>query len=449
MMRRLLGQTLACLAVLSAVATAQAAVRVTGVAFDSVSGRPLSNALVALGPKRATADSTGRFSLDSVAPGTYRATMQHDMLDALGLVEISTSVTIGEGPAELQISTPSPATIWRRVCRSESPGDSGLVFGIVRDESYKPIANATVTISWRELRPMGRSVSQKGWKLEIRSGPDGSYVACGAPLGTGVTLAAAQDTVAFADVSLMLTDRASVRRQDLTVVDPRDSLAVGTIRGAVTIDYKPVANAVVAVDGIADVRTSANGSFFLTGVRAGTRQVNVNAIGFVPESRIVEVVAGQVTDLSITLGKVTILDSVLVTAATARTRLLDRFEDRRRTGLGYYRDSVQLALMTTWSAVFNGMTSVTIHSAGSSFSRINIGPSRGILPPCRAQVWVDRTRMDETDLASLRPSDIAAIEVYRPGQIPAELKVIGIGQPRPMAADNLCAVVVWTKRGTR
>lgn len=447
-MTRQLGRVLACLALQGAIASAQVVVRVSGSAFDSVSGRPLSNALIALGTRRTTADSAGRFTIDSVPLGTYRASMQHDALDALGLTEVSVSHVVADSTAELRIATPSSGTIWRRVCRSEPPRDSGLVFGIVRDRARKAIPDAEVVVSWLDLRTSGRSVSQKAWKLETRTNPDGSYVACGAPLGTGVMLAAARDSTAFADVSLMLTDRSSIIRQDLTVVEPRDSLAVGAVRGVVTNDSKPVPNAIIAMDGMPEVRTSTTGSFVIAGVRAGTRQLNLNAIGFTPEARVVEVVEGETVDVSITVGRVNVLDSVLVTAKTARTRLLDRFEDRRRTGLGYYRDSIKLGAMSTWSAVFNEMASVTIHKAGSFSAEIRIGPPKGILPPCRAEVWIDRIRRDESDLALFRPSDIAALEVYRPGQIPAELKATGIGQPKPRGADNKCAVVVWTKRGT-
>jgi hypothetical protein len=46
---------------------------------------------------------------------------------------------------------------------------------------------------------------------------------------------------------------------------------------------------------------------------------------------------------------------------------------------------------------------------------------------------------------ALRPSDIAAMEVYRPGELPMDLAaVLGL---HPMAKP--CAIVVWTKLGWR
>ena len=71
-------------------------VHVRGVTFDSLSGRPIPVAFVTLGSKSTMTDSIGRFEFDSIAPGTYRVTMQHDMLDSLGLGGVATSVVVSE-----------------------------------------------------------------------------------------------------------------------------------------------------------------------------------------------------------------------------------------------------------------------------------------------------------------------------------------------------------------
>src|SRR3954470_21772330 len=82
-------------------------VRVTGATFDSLSGRPLAAAFLTLGSKSTMADSTGRFSFDSVVPGTYRLTMQHDVLDSLGLSGIALTVPVTEGMQPIRVATPS------------------------------------------------------------------------------------------------------------------------------------------------------------------------------------------------------------------------------------------------------------------------------------------------------------------------------------------------------
>src|ERR1043165_9174909 len=51
------------------------AVRVTGVAFDSLGQSPLATAFVTLGSRSTMADTAGRFAFDSVAPGPYRVTL--------------------------------------------------------------------------------------------------------------------------------------------------------------------------------------------------------------------------------------------------------------------------------------------------------------------------------------------------------------------------------------
>src|SRR3954471_4730194 len=97
-------------------ARAQTLVRVTGTTFDSLSGRPLAVAFVTLGSKSTMSDSVGRFSFDSVAPGTYRLAMQHDVLDSLGIGGIAVSVDVKPGMGPVRLSTPSSRTMWRRVC---------------------------------------------------------------------------------------------------------------------------------------------------------------------------------------------------------------------------------------------------------------------------------------------------------------------------------------------
>jgi hypothetical protein len=409
-------------------------VRVTGVAFDSLSGRPLPVAFVTLGSKSAIADSLGRFAFDSAAPGTYRVTLQHDMLDSLGLSGIATTVTVAAGMAPLRVATPSVMTMWRRVCPGEAPPDSGFVFGTVLDAATRaPVGGAPIVASWVDIQAVGqRAVSGKEWRLASTTNADGSFLLCGVPLGTGVRLESSRDSVVATSLDLLLSRAAPVRRQDLSL--PTDRVR-GVVRGVVRSAGKPVGNARITIGSGADVRSAANGSFIAVGVPAGTQQADVSAIGYSEVKHIINVRANDTLDLSLELERIVVLDSVTVRGSVARTRLANQFAERARGPRGYIRDSLQLAKKQSFEGVFNTMASVTMQRP-RGLPTISMGAR------CpNAIVFVDRMRRDADQLVNMRPSDLAGLEVYRPGEMPSDLAtLLGL---RPEAPP--CAVVAWTK----
>jgi hypothetical protein len=417
-------------------AHAQTLVRVTGVTFDSLSGRPLPAAFVSLGSKSTTTDAIGRFQFDSITPGSYRLTMQHDILDSLGLSGIAMNVTVTEGMQPVRIATPSIMTMWRRVCRGEAPPDSGFMFGTVLDAATRaPVRGAPVSATWVELRGDGRAVSGKQLKLESATTDDGSFVLCGVPLGTGVRLTSSRDSVMATSLDLILSRAAPVRRQDLSLGDAR---ARGVVRGAVSSAGKPVPNARIYA-GSDSARTNASGQFIMPSVQAGTQQIEVQGIGFSPVTQIVNVPSGDTARVSFEIEKIVMLDSVTVRGSVIRQRLATQFDERKRRGIGYYKDSTQLAKYLAFEGIFNTMASVTMQRPGGR-------PVISVGRRCpNAPIFVDRMRTDADHLAALRPSDLAGLEVYRPGEMPSDLTtLLGLNPSSPP-----CAVVAWTKMGWR
>ena len=147
--------------------------------------------------------------------------------------------------------------------------------------------------------------------------------------------------------------------------------------------------------------------------------------------------------------RVVTLDSVLVRGSTVRAQQRADFEDRRRRGGGYFRDSTQLGKYLSLEGAFATMASVRTERVFGSGLSVVIGGSRarGIRQTggCRAVVIVDRVKTDFEQLNAIRPSDLAAIEVYRVNEMPMDLATQFGFNPfqRP------CAVVVWTKAGWR
>ena len=432
-MRRLL-----LVALLAPAVLAGQSVRVTGVTFDSLSGRPLAVAFVTLGSRSTMADSIGRFAFDSVTPGTYRVTMQHDLLDSLGLSGVATSVVVTEGMAPIRVATPSVMTMWRRVCRGEAPSDSGFVFGTVLDAATRaPVRGAPIIATWLELRSDGRAVGAKEYRLESATTDDGSFVLCGVPLGVGVRLHSARDSVAASSLDMLLSQAAPVRRQDLSLGDARSR---GTVRGSVLSAGKGVANARVTVGVTREVVTGSNGQFIVRNVVAGTQQIEVVGIGFAPVKKIVNVAADDTVNVSFEVERIVTLDSVTVRGSAIRQRFATQFDRRKNLGVGYIRDSLELAKHQSFEGVFGRMPSVMLQR---QIGRPTI--TVGIARNCSAAIFVDRMRTSVEHFLALRPSDLGGLEIYRAGELPSDLATLLLGDPM----KKPCAVVAWTKMGWR
>ena len=86
-----------------------ARVTVTGLAFDSLRGVPLANAFVTVAERSrsTTSDAKGRFTFDTLPPGTYTFAMQHAVFDSLGLSGATTRAVVTDGKALVTLALPS------------------------------------------------------------------------------------------------------------------------------------------------------------------------------------------------------------------------------------------------------------------------------------------------------------------------------------------------------
>ncbi|HTE45667.1 MAG TPA: carboxypeptidase regulatory-like domain-containing protein [Gemmatimonadaceae bacterium] len=419
-------------------------VTVHGIAFDSLRHTPLAHAFVALigTPRNAMTDARGRFTFDSVAPGTYRIALQDAHLDSIGLSGTSVAARVSDGRDTVRISIPSFARLWRVACGTDAPkADTGFVYGTVREAvTQRPLRDAVVTANWVAIGVDRARLGARAWHLEARTDSLGGYALCGVPPLDGVTLSAAVDSIAPIAVD-MPSMELRLQRVDLlvrggSVAGPL--LPHGAIAGRVTSgDDQPLSGARLAVAGLPEVRTGDDGRFILSGVPVGTHQVDVLAIGRSPTSRVVNVGANDTTTVELDLRSVTVLDSVRVTAHSVRSQRVADFEERRVLGFGHFVDSTELAKHATLSSVLAAMPSVRV-LPGSNSLRVRLPSVKGGL--CDAALWVDGQKVDAEAAGVLHPDDLAAIEVYpRVMTTPARFIVRTKGA--------FCgSVVVWTKR---
>jgi hypothetical protein len=312
----------------------------------------------------------------------------------------------------------------------------------VRDAaSETPVANSTIDATWVDLSAdKVAGIRQRRYRSQTRSDAHGSFGICGVPASVDVRVQASTDSASSGVIDLPPRD-VRVQRRDLSIakVSESDSTRRGVIVGMVTDGAgAPFPNARLVMDEVPEVRSGADGRFVIRNVPAGTRQVEVLSVGMTPVVSTVDVIAHDTAMLAIQLRKVTTLETVRVTASARTQQFFRAFDERRRSGLGYWLDSTMIAGRGTMSAVFGGFLSTQVRSDRAGRIRsVMVGT-----PSCAAVLWLDGVRqVDYSVLSDIYPEDLAAVEVYpRAGGLPAELSTV---------RSNCGAVAVWTKRGIK
>jgi hypothetical protein len=215
----------------------------------------------------------------------------------------------------------------------------------------------------------------------------------------------------------------------------------GTVR---SLDDKPLGGARVEapVNGAYTV-TQPDGTFRLDSVPTGTQLIVVRELGFEPVSATVNVTSRQPTDMSVALGPTAnILDPVLVTARRNSALEKNGFLQRQRAGLGTYitREEVDKRKPQFLTDLLTNVPGIRVVRTMSGTivrsDRINtiLGGGRGC-----TRLWVDgaewRMLMPGDIDAFISTRDVAGVEVYRPGQVPAQFS----------GFDECVTLVVWTQ----
>lgn len=421
-------------------ARAQRAVTVRGVAFDSVRGMPLRDALVAvIGLDSAVStDERGRFTIGNVPLGTRTFILQHPSLDSIGFRGFSRRYAIAEEPGEIRLALPSFTTLWKAVCGGEPPSDSGFIYGTISNVASKsPVARARVKVSWIVTTyDKARGVRQRRVYGDALTDANGNYAVCGVPASHWIRVDAdAPPAAGRADVppaELRLVRRDLLIGPDLTT----DSSSHGTILGLlVDQDGVPYSEARVVLDDSTEIRSRGDGGFAFRHIRAGTRQLEIMSIGMAPIVTTVDVHPGDSVSVRYTLRRVTALDVVHVTASRRGRKIAEGLEDRRRRGLGMQMDITQLQAHTSFRTVLNEFPGIRVVHNGADYT-IYVSDGRG--GQCPPEVWVDGAREALASLTLIHPRNVTAVEYYpRANMVPLEFR-------RNERLMTCGAILVWT-----
>ena len=420
---------------------------VRGVVFDSLRGRPLRNAFVTVSDGRAiSTDDRGRFRFDSLPLGTQTFTVQHAVLDSIGLSGLTARKTVVEGDNEVRLAVPSFRTVWGVACGDRRPpSDSGIVYGTVRSAGDgAPVADAAVELTWSDLLMDRRrhTIVERHYRIETRTNQTGGYAICGVALDLGLGLRATRDSSASGKIVLLPVDL-RVQRHDLVIgpIAP-DTSSRGAIAGIVTdASGQPLAGARVELDSTIQDRTNADGRFELRGIPAGTRQLHIAAIGARPADPIVDVSLGETSQIGVRLDKAVVLPGMVTSAPGDRMRrFAAEFAERRARGFGYSMDSTDIVRYDQFVDVLRSVPSLNV-TLGSSVLTLAVPDGKG--GTCPPRVMIDGAEAMFGHLLDLYPREVAGLEVYpRASHIPERFVPIGI-QPE-------CGMVlVWTKYGMK
>ena len=242
--------------------------------------------------------------------------------------------------------------------------------------------------------------------------------------------------------------------------------ATGALAGRVIADStsRPVAGAMIAIGETGrSAQSDSAGLFTAVGIPSGIHIVRVRALGFAPFEQRIRFDSGQRVDVDVAL---TVLPQTLAgvnVVARPVPSFLKDFDARRRTGMGRFLDTTDIApyansqLATLLSSRvpgvrqvrFGGRTALASSRGNASLKEIPGGDTMdrqlGAPRACYVQIVIDNItlyqgQVDEplfnADHVNLQA--IAAIEFYTVANRPSEFKRAGGGA---------CGtVVIWTKR---
>ena len=449
---------------------------VRGVVRDSIARAPLAGAWVQLAAadslerfvRTVASDSLGRFTIDSVPAGRYALGFFHPMLDSLGVEPTFRELRVnGSRSVRADLAIPSPARLHAAVCGPNATAGA-VVIGIVRDATGRdPAVGVTVLGEWMEYTFRSGGIGRSRPRRVAVTAANGWYSMCNVPSGGTIFLSASRgaDTTDLIEVSVAASGferrdmylgaaHAVARvdtmpRADLLVLPPRRMrLGDGRLRGVVlgADGNRPLAGALVRISDGPMARANERGEFTLTDAPAGTRMIEVRAVGYYPLRRAVDVVP-DAAPVRVTLSTFkAMLDTVKITAVRIADRFQSGFEERQRSGFGHFLTSDDIARRgaVEVSDVFKNLPGVRMYGGKifmrSAFKPGNMAANEEGNYACAPMFYVNGNPMFDLDPSALDAmmlaKNIRALEIYDEAFVPPQFQ---------QGMSGCGSIVIWTK----
>ncbi len=161
------------------------------------------------------------------------------------------------------------------------------------------------------------------------------------------------------------------------------------------------------------VRTDSAGHFLLAALPAGHSDIGFRRVAFEPVIVSLQIPSDDTTDVEVRLGGITpLLPAVVINDHVERSRVLEQFEARRKTGAGYFVTRADIErrhpnTLSEYMRMVPGVRIVTLDN-GRSALRFARNP-RGNCPP---QYFVDGIPASNFDIDEVLPGDVEGVELY-------------------------------------
>jgi carboxypeptidase family protein/carboxypeptidase-like protein/TonB-dependent receptor-like protein len=438
----------------AAVPTGTAAI--AGIVIDSLNGRYLAGADVIIegAKKTLVTDSVGKFIVDSLPPGTYQVGVFHPLLDTLGISLATKPFHIGaDSSSFVVLAVPSAATIIRRACPAMGPraqGRSAVIGHVTDPESLEPVSGADVSIAWTQIEA-SKEIGIRRTPRVLRDSTDaqGAFRICGLPGEMKATLQARKGGAVTAEIPISLGEQEPelfARTLLLSRADSGAKTGNASVSGRVILEGAPsnAGSRVELVGTGAIALTNENGEFTMRNLPSGSHVLLARHLGFGAETVPVDLSSREPKKVSIKLPKyVAMMDPVLVTAR--RVASLDKvgFNQRKRSGNGYYMGPEQIQKLHA-----NYLTDILrlVPSLRVSYTPDGevVTSSRGVTSLMGGGDCV-QYYVDDMPWMSASPGDInqfvngsevVGVEVYNGPGTPAQYS---------RSMQNCVTIVLWTK----
>jgi hypothetical protein len=467
-------RTLACAALALYAVRAGAQGSIAGTVYDSLSTRaPLANATVVLVERSryATTDARGHFQIDSVPDGHYTIGFMHPVLDSLDLEApvVAVDVSGGRGTT-VALFTPGPAAAYARICPGAYEAETGVVVGRVHDvDDQSPLADATVTTDWTEYTlTAGRTASHRV-RAAGRTNLQGVYLLCGVPTTVPLDVRAELAGFSAGPTPLLLNDRLigrldfALSRRDSAARTVALGVALGdsatsaagvpgtaSLRGTVVGgDGRPMRDAVVSIMGTPrSAHTDVAGAFRVDHIPAGTRTIEVRAIGLLPMTVSMDFATNAARDTTLSVSRqAQPLKPVAVKGSAILPSWMERsgFETRRLQGMGAFVTEQDIARhgFSNLTSILTGVRGVHVEYDRRGHGNPSLMGIQSFKsgPYCTPNYFLDGVPFSGSsdDLSAVAlPEWIKGIEVYSTsGTIPAQYDLT--------SSTGCGSIVIWTR----